>query len=139
MSAVSVPPSSAEVVSTWGSRSPETSTLVETWPVFMAASTRRSVATSTVTPVATKVWKPVWRYGHGVGADGQLGDRVAAVGAGFGGALQSGAGVFHRDLRSGDDGAGGIGHGAENGSAEGLGRQAHGGQKNKYQNRRTPG
>ena len=102
-------------------------------PVFKAASTRRSVATSTVTPVATKVWKPLCVDGDGVGADGQFGHRIAAVGAGFGGALQARASVLHGHLGAGDHGAGGVGDGPEDGSAEGLRRKAGGGQKNKHQ------
>jgi hypothetical protein len=59
VSLVSVPPSSAEVVSTCGKVSPETSTCWDTCPGFREASTRRSLATSTVTPVVTEVWKPL--------------------------------------------------------------------------------
>ena len=53
------PPRSLDVVSIWGSSSPETSTSVVTWPVLSGASTRRSVATLTSTLLVIEVWKPV--------------------------------------------------------------------------------
>ena len=68
--------------------------------------------------------------GNPVGGGREIGDVIGAFGVGGHFGSEGGGGVDHRDLGSGDDGAGGIGDGSDEGTGSGgLGEKRGYGQK----------